>query len=867
MAWPRVDRLLQTAAALAYRRFWLVITMALVITLVALYALVGGLVVEGGPTLRVNTDLSSLLPEDYPSVRALNEIRSQVAGVDKLEILIQSDDFAASLRFAEDLIPRLLHLRNPATNEPYIANVEYRNDIEFFERNRLLLADIATLQEIRGSVDDRVQREKNRINPLFVDDLFGAEPDESADGDDLSLAELEERYEAQVPSEYLATNDGGILMLRSYPFGTSLNLQFAQSLYASVEALIAEMEPSRYHPSMFFELGGEVRNRVEEYRVVTTDALRNLLGGMTLQVLLIVLFFRQPLRLGRFHSVVGKAAGFVTGILRQLTAALLIAVPLVLSIIWTFAIASVVVGGLNTITVFLFVILFGLGIDFGIHTYSRYLESRLEGEDVLGSLEAAVIRTGSGIVTAAVTTAAAFYALVITDFKGFSDFGFIAGTGILASMAAMLLLLPSFVTLGEKLGVIRAVRVTVGDPTLSDTKPIRWHRPALIVAAGLVVLVLPFVPHIGFEYNFRELRANLPGLDSVKAKIHDLKMDAEGEDLGSPAVILADNREDLVALVEVIDSIRVHDTDFPTVHKVESIFDKFPQDQAAKLEIIRAIRTTVDEEALDLVTGEDRERLLRLRGALDVDSPFTLDDVPLSIKRKFVGNDGTIGNFVFVYPSVLLRDGLNSIEFARDLRSLSTMDGVTVPSGRTYFASSGSVVAADMLLLMQRDSAIAITLTSVVILIALFLAFRTIKRTVLVAFPLLTGFAVLWAIQLLFGVKYNLFNMVVLPVFIGYGVDGAIHLLRRYLEEGVGSVRRVLKTTGWAVVMTTLTTSAGFAGLIFVRHGGLQSMGKLAVTGLMVVMVATLVSLPAALRWLEVRGRPPEFIEGQAEAR
>jgi len=256
---------------------------------------------------------------------------------------------------------------------------------------------------------------------------------------------------------------------------------------------------------------------------------------------------------------------------------------------------------------------------------------------------------------------------------------------------------------------------------------------------------------------------------------------------------------------------------------------------------------------------------LRLRSALDVDSPFTLDDVPLSVKRKFVGTDGTIGDFVFVYPSVLLRDGRNSIEFAKDLRSLSTMDGITVPYGRTYYASSGSVVAADMLLLMQEDSAIAITLTSVVILIALLLAFRTVKRTLLVVFPLVAGFALLWAIQLAFGVKYNLFNMVVLPVFIGYGVDGPIHLLRRYLEEGVGSVRRVLKTTGWAVVMTILTTCAGFSGLIFVRHGGLQSIGKLAVTGLIVVLVATLVVLPAALQWLEERKRPPKFIEGQAQ--
>jgi predicted RND superfamily exporter protein len=362
-----------------------------------------------------------------------------------------------------------------------------------------------------------------------------------------------------------------------------------------------------------------------------------------------------------------------------------------------------------------------------------------------------------------------------------------------------------------------------------------------------------FVPKLSFEYDFRDLRANLPGLQGVKAKIHDLKMDAEGEDLGSAAVILADSHEDLLELVEVLDTLKARDTEFPTIAKVESIFDKFPQDQEEKLTIIRQIRRLVDEEALDVVRGEDRERVVKLRRALDVDEAFTLDQTPLSVKRKFIGKDGRIGEFVLIYPSVLLRDGKNSIEFSRDLQSLSTMDGIQTPSGKTYYASSGSVVAADMLLLMQRDSKIAITLTTVMIVLLLFLSFRSVKHTLFVLSPLAVAFLALWGVQLLFGIKYNLFNMVVLPVIIGYGVDDGVHLMHRYLEEGAGSLRLVLRTTGWSVVMTTLTTSAGFAGLILVRHGGLKSMGSLAVIGLMIAMLVSLTVLPAALQWSEVR--------------
>ena len=848
------DRRIEPVVTVIHRRFWLVILAAVLLTLAALYSLVGGLVVDGGPVIDVNTDLSSLLPDDYKTVEALNKIRAEVAGIDKLEVLVQSDSFNASLSFAESLIPALLELRNPSSNEPFIGSVEYRNEVEFFERNQLLLVSIETLHDLQSHIERRIQEEKDRLNPLIVNDLFGSESDDDMGGEEMSLSELEERYDALVPKEYLATDDGSILMLRCFPYGSSLDLSNAQTLYSAVQDIIDELNPAKYHPSMFVELGGEVRNRVEEYEVITTDAIRNLIGGMIVQVIIIIVFFRQPIRLNGKATFAARVFTLAAGLLRQLVAAVIIALPLILSIIWTFGLTSLVIGGLNTITVFLFVILFGMGIDFGIHTYSRYLESRIAGADVLASLKTTIVKTGAGIFTAACTTAAAFYALTVADFKGFSDYGFIAGTGILLSMAAMLFLLPAFITLGERFGIISAVRVTLGEGPKTHKRPLRHYRLMVGCGLGVVLAVVFFLPKLGFEYDFRDLRSNLPGLQEVKAKIHDLRMEAEGEDLGSPAVILADNYEELLELTDVVQDLIAADTTYPTIEKAESIFDRLPHDQEEKLVIIREMRALIDDEGLDIVEGDDRSRLRRLRTALDVDAPFTVEQVPLSVKRRFLGRDGSVGNFMFIYPSVLLRDGKNSIEFAKDLRSLSTMGGIETSSGSIYYASSGSIIAADMLLLMQRDSKVAILLTTSIVVLSVLLAFRFTKYAFLVFSPLVVGFFCLWAIQLVLGVKYNLYNMVMLPVIIGYGVDDGIHMMHRYLEEGAGSLRKVIRTTGWSVFMTTVTTCAGFGGLIFVRHGGLQSMGKLAVVGLILAMLASLSFLPAALQWLELRG-------------
>jgi predicted RND superfamily exporter protein len=56
-------------------------------------------------------------------------------------------------------------------------------------------------------------------------------------------------------------------------------------------------------------------------------------------------------------------------------------------------------------------------------------------------------------------------------------------------------------------------------------------------------------------------------------------------------------------------------------------------------------------------------------------------------------------------------------------------------------------------------------------------------------------------------------------------------------------------------MLASLTNAAGFIGLAFCTHGGLRSMGLVAVTGLATCLITTLVFLPMTLQYLEWRRR------------
>jgi hypothetical protein len=69
----------------------------------------------------------------------------------------------------------------------------------------------------------------------------------------------------------------------------------------------------------------------------------------------------------------------------------------------------------------------------------------------------------------------------------------------------------------------------------------------------------------------------------------------------------------------------------------------------------------------------------------------------------------------------------------------------------------------------------------------------------------------------LFGLKLNFYNMVILPTVLGIGDDSSIHITHRYLEEGRGSIPKVLRSTGEHIAASALTTMVGFGGLGLTR--------------------------------------------------
>jgi hypothetical protein len=801
--------------------------------------------------LSVDTDFANLLPDDHPTVRALEELRNTVGGESEVAVGIVSPSFEANKRFAEALIPRALELKGEGDDEPYLTRVEYRRDVEFLKDNALYFASDQELQTVEQFLDAQIEEAKRKANPFYVD-IGDGEENGGAGGED-----LERMYDRLVGTEYPISEDSTTMVLRFYPSGAQTNVGFIEDVYADLRTLVDSLGPDAYHPEMEVTLAGRLLRQQAEIEAITGDIISSFATGVTTVILVVMLYFL-------YKSYRARTGGQWDGrvLLAELGRApllgLVIALPLLMSLAWTGGLAYLLFGELNLMTSTLGLVLFGLGIDFGIHFYARYTEERATGLGLADAVETTFASTGQAIATGAFTTAAALYVLTAAEFKGFSEFGAIAGTGVLFALVAMTVVLPALLTVFERAGLLDlASRVP---PTEGGGAGRRFGgaRPIVVGSVAAVVLAVVLAPRVSFQYDFSELAPEYEAYEE-RNEIIERAESKRADNRRNPAYVVVDSARTVPEVVAAVNEQKRDSSSM--ILAVESLQERFPLSDTArqnKLRRIAQIRTTVSENKY--LRRDSSENLERLRRAARTRDPISLEQVPEFLRKQFTTKDGELGTFVMIYPEGSLADGRRSIAFANEIGTVTTDDG------RTYHAASTSLIAANMLMLVRAEAPWMIAATFLVVALLMWLNFRDVRWAGLALVPLVVG--VLWMLLAmeLFGVKLNFFNMVVLPAILGIGNDAGVHMVHRYREEGRRSIWTVLRSTGEHVTMGTLTTMIGFGGLLLSFHPGLNSMGTLAAIGLGTTLGAAVVFLPALLQWMEDAGAAPDDLnESQGE--
>ena len=821
---------------LSFRRPLLLVSAAL--------ALAAGCAWYASKNLAVVTDLSTLLPEGTASVAALDESKRRIGSTDFFTIAIESKSKdARAIARMQDALAACIE-----SDWPDARWVQVGRDTAFFRRHALYYLPDEKLVELRDLLDEEVIRQSSKSLPGMVN-LLDDEPEESKGA---GRRRLEDWYEADLPERLglpqqvadefhgffgraeAGPSDGpslppdltgrligplgdvGVVLVQLD--APSTDLDYARQALERGTRLIDAIDPASVAADLEVEVVGAYRSFKEVDAVAGDGALATGIS-VSLVLVLMLAFFRSP----------------------RIIAAVI--VPLACSGAAILALTAVVYGRLTVLTVFVLAMLAGMGIDFGIHLYGRLLDEVRAGRDTPAATAHSLRICGPALLAAAVTTIAALLTLLLGHFEGFKEFAVVAGLGLGLCLILTLLIVPPLVALMHRIVPLRA------RPSRRDAiEPTRGRRSRVTVlavvalGAGLLLTGVAawFAPRVEFEYDFRNLRG--PGTGASIRYGRAIGHDAST----TPAVLLGASREQMRDVHEQLLERTERDPDsriksFVTLRT----FVPPAEDQRRRQDLIRQIGAIASKPALRRVKGENRRLLDELLAMTDAE-PFDHGDLPAWAARVIGERDGEVGRIGHVYARVKDWDAISVRELQRELESLET-------GGAPLSVACSSFILSDVIAMVQRDGARLVLSASAALLVILGAFTRRPLPTLILVGAI--GCAALWTagVMGLFGIRLGLYNLIAIPVVLGVGIDGAIHLYHGGRDLGRGGIARNLRTTGKLVTASSFTTIAGFSGLLFVSHQGLKTIGVLAGLGVGLSWLAVMLLLPFALSRLATR--------------
>ena len=840
-----------------------------------------GLAVWISTDLRVDQNFRRLLPQDSVTVERLLATDDTIGNQSDLVLAIRSPSREANIEFGTALAEAMRK-----RTDLDLRYVLFHQDPAFFEKNALLYASLSDLLDLRDRVRRRIKKAVKKTLDLGLSDdtpATGEGGGEKAE-DGLNVDTLKERYELDTRlREYMEADDGRVIIIKARPDRSNSDLAYARKLTTAIETMAADLQPTKYHPDLNVVVEGSYAENTRRARSLQSSILQGTIACIVVLLLSIAVFFRA------FRAVIW------------------ILVPLLVSVTCALAFAQVAFGHLNLVSAFIFAILLGLGIDFGVHMLSRYRDERARGLDRHGAFAHALSTTGLSTSAGALSTAGCFAVLSVSDFQGFAQFGVVAAVGIVFALIAALVALPALVrTMGGKGDHTFGSRV---DRTVVEAAAGPKTRPtkSLIVLAVALALGGYGVLHAGdlaFEYDLSKLGPQRVAKKTAKGEkpAAPVKSALPAEAAGprsAPGIILTKSLEETAAVHrqlatllaeqeaekktgEKVDMVvepevqamgkfaklkekasRVGTADPQArellgrysparrevmrrrISEVFSIYDYVPDGQDDKLTVIRDIKKRVDRKRR-IFEGKDKEDVDEWYPYLEVTDTFGVDELPGWIKARMTDRRGELGCFVIFWAYGKKADYVNAKEIREAFFDLETQ-GESAPSAAEYYVLPAIIDT------IRNDGPTVTALAIVVMFIAAWLLVGGLEGPIVVFS--VVGLALFWlgAIMYVLGWKADMFNIIAIPLLVGMGQDDALHVYHRYKEGGPGSIGKAVRETGSAVFLTTWSTSVGFAGIFFSNHRGLLSLAKISVAGIVLCWLSAVVVLPAALRVMEWR--------------
>ncbi len=525
-----------------------------------------------------------------------------------------------------------------------------------------------------------------------------------------------------------------------------------------------------------------------------------------------------------------------------------------LSALVSLALGMLIFHNLNMIAIGFCSILVGLGVDFSLLLFGRYLQARRKGEDHERAVFVAVRDIGAAVFYVVVTTAIGFLVLGFSKSSGFAQLGVLVALGVAAAGLFMVLFLfmffkpvkpptkPDFILTGANRFV---------DAMFREPRPVLWVSAAVLLGVAIIAL-LPSIP-LNFDTNPRSLQPKqIPASIALQEMADKLHQESD------PVTILVDSndpeefhdrwehlRQGLekaqtngeIKSVSTLAMLAFSPKRFAENRAYLKSFD-FPQIEANLRSVLEqnGFDPAAFQNAFVLLHALDQQK--NATGLPDWNTLFPAKSSWWFLVEHYFSNPPTraVG---FVQP-------LHPIRTAAEQKQISDLIHRIDPKAKI---TGWSYTIFDLVPWAQGELVAFTTIVGVAILVLLGIVYRRWSLWAVHASALLLSMLGLVASLKLLHLSVNLLNALAFPLVLAIGVDYGIQFL--VVSRREGDLRENLANVLKPLLICGLATFAGFAVLIPAENPALSGLGTVCALGVFWCLLTTFFYMVPAFAYLQ----------------
>ena len=524
--------------------------------------------------------------------------------------------------------------------------------------------------------------------------------------------------------------------------------------------------------------------------------------------------------------------------------------------------------GLTQILIAVPFLLVGLSIDYALHVVMRYREARADGaDDPRTGMRRGLAGVAVALFAATFTTAVGFSSNAVSPLRSIRDFGIVSAAGIVAAFLVFALLLPALKVeldaLLERFGRSRDVsafgRGRVVGRALSVGVTAAKRAPYVVIALAVVASVAGGVAASDINTSVDQadfLPRDAPGWTDVLPA----SLQPSDYSLRDHAAYVEDRFAQARGGSNAEFLIRGDITDPGTLDDIAAARDRLANTTTAAtladgtlrltgpLATVRAVaerNDTVAAVVADADTDGDGIPDRNLASVYDAVYAAAPDDARATIYREG-------GEYRALRLSVGLAGNADADAVVSEMRTvasaLETSDRSAIATGRPIVTE---LVQRSVLTTLVEGFVITFLVIVAFLTLLFWVRYRSLALGGVVILPVVLSQAWVFGTMYLAGLSFTPETAIIAAIGIGIGVDYAIHVGERFVDEHdddpYAALHRTARGTGGALLASAATTVGGFGVLVLALVPSLQRFGFVTAVAITYAFVASVFVLPSLL--------------------